>query len=128
MQTLVPEAGERNHNVCKDGVAPGALQLPLSSFYSLLISCQMMSLFSFVRTLSIQWRQWCKPPVWQNYMTQYWCYVGLFSIEILAMCPGGGWRTLSEWKAMFAKHGYSLEDVRAVGANMSLMCWGLTQA
>jgi hypothetical protein len=51
----------------------------------------------------------------------------LFSIEILAMCPGGGWRTLSEWKAMFDKHGYGLEDVKAVGANMSLMCWGLTQ-
>ncbi|BDA43824.1 probable mitomycin biosynthesis 6-O-methyltransferase [Coccomyxa sp. Obi] len=74
LQTLVPEAGDRDHNVCKDGVAPG-----------------------------------------------------LFSIEILAMCPGGGWRTLSEWKTMFAKHGYALEDVKAVGANMSLMCWGLTK-
>ena len=43
------------------------------------------------------------------------------------MCPGGGWRTLSEWKNMFAKHGYALEYVKAVGANMSLMCWGLTK-
>jgi hypothetical protein len=23
MQTLVPEAGDRSHNVCRDGVAPG---------------------------------------------------------------------------------------------------------
>ena len=52
---------------------------------------------------------------------------GLFSIEILAMCPGGGWRTLSEWKAMFAKHGYQLEDTKLVGANMSLMVWSLSQ-
>ena len=51
---------------------------------------------------------------------------GLFSIEILAMCPGGGWRTLSEWKAMFAKHSYQLEDTKLVGANMSLMVWGLS--
>lgn len=52
---------------------------------------------------------------------------GLFSIEILAMCPGGGWRTLSEWKTMFAKHGYQLEDTKLVGANMSLMVWSLSQ-
>ncbi|CAL5227239.1 g10163 [Coccomyxa viridis] len=74
LQTLVPEAGDRQHNVCRDGVAPG-----------------------------------------------------LFSIEILAMCPGGGWRTLSEWKTMFAKHGYQLEDTKLVGANMSLMVWSLSQ-
>lgn len=24
MQTIVPEAGDRDHNTCKDGVAPGA--------------------------------------------------------------------------------------------------------
>ena len=52
---------------------------------------------------------------------------GLFSIEIFAMCPGGGWRTLSEWKAMFAKHGYQLEDTKLVGANMSCMVWGRGQ-
>jgi hypothetical protein len=39
------------------------------------------------------------------------------------MCPGGGWRTLSEWKVIFAKQGYHLQDVKAVGANMSLMVW-----
>ena len=43
------------------------------------------------------------------------------------MCPGGGWRTLSEWKTMFAKHEYQLEDTKLVGANMSLMVWSLSQ-
>ena len=57
----------------------------------------------------------------------FYLFAGLFSIEILAMCPGGGWRTLSEWKAMFAKHGYHLEDTKLVGANMSLMVWSLGQ-
>ena len=40
------------------------------------------------------------------------------------MCPGGGWRTLSEWKTIFATQGYSLESSVAVGANMHLMVWG----
>ncbi len=70
----MPEAGDREHNVCKDGVAPG-----------------------------------------------------LFSIEILAMCPGGGWRTLSEWKTIFATQGYSLESAAGVGANMHLLVWGQTE-
>lgn len=30
---------------------------------------------------------------------------GLFAIEILVNCPGGGWRTLSEWEALFATAG-----------------------
>lgn len=52
------------------------------------------------------------------------CLAGLFSIEILAMCPGGGWRTLSEWKVIFETQGYSLESAVAVGANMHLLVWG----
>lgn len=48
---------------------------------------------------------------------------GLFAIEILAQCPGGGWRTLSEWKAIFATAGYSLKDVKPVGASMDMLIW-----
>ncbi len=36
MQTLVPEAGDRDHNVCKDGVAPG---MSLSSHMLAHLSC-----------------------------------------------------------------------------------------
>lgn len=70
LQTIVPEAGDRKHNVCKDGVAPG-----------------------------------------------------LFAIEILAQCPGGGWRTLSEWKALFDTAGFELKSMKGVGASMDLMVW-----
>ena len=28
LQTLVPEAGDRQHNVCRDGVAPGEFLVP----------------------------------------------------------------------------------------------------
>jgi hypothetical protein len=70
LQTIVPEAGDRSNNICKDGVAPG-----------------------------------------------------LFAIEILAQCPGGGWRTLSEWKEIFATANYSLKDVKPVGASMDLLVW-----
>lgn len=48
---------------------------------------------------------------------------GVFAIEILAMCPGGGWRTLSEWKDLFATQKYSLVDLKEVGASMHLMVW-----
>ena len=48
---------------------------------------------------------------------------GVFAIEILAMCPGGGWRTLSEWKDLFATQNYSLIDLKEVGASMHLMVW-----
>jgi hypothetical protein len=70
LQTLVPEAMDKSHNVCRDGVAPG-----------------------------------------------------LFAIEIFAQCPGGGWRTLSEWKTLFATQGYHLVDCKGVGASMHLMVW-----
>jgi hypothetical protein len=70
LQTIVPEAGDRSHNTCKDGVAPG-----------------------------------------------------LFAIEILAQCPGGGWRTLSEWKTIFATAGYSLKDSKPVGSSMDMLIW-----
>lgn len=48
---------------------------------------------------------------------------GVFAIEILAQCPGGGWRTLKEWKTMFAAHSYELVDLKQVGASMHLMVW-----
>ncbi|KAK9836012.1 hypothetical protein WJX81_006289 [Elliptochloris bilobata] len=75
LQTLVPEAGDRSHNVCRDGVAPG-----------------------------------------------------LFAIEILAQCPGGGWRTLGEWKAMFGAVGFCLQALHGVGASMHLMVWQRRQS
>ncbi|KAF6265260.1 S-adenosyl-L-methionine-dependent methyltransferase [Scenedesmus sp. NREL 46B-D3] len=68
LQTLVPEAGDRQHNTCEDGVAPG-----------------------------------------------------LFAIEILAQCPGGAWRTLSEWQALFSAAGLRLAANTTVGCNMNLM-------
>ncbi len=46
---------------------------------------------------------------------------GLFAIEILAQCPGGGWRTLSEWQEIFGSQGYQLEDSKGVGASMNLL-------
>ncbi|WIA10082.1 hypothetical protein OEZ85_010289 [Tetradesmus obliquus] len=70
LQTLVPEAGDRQHNTCEDGVAPG-----------------------------------------------------LFAIEILAQCPGGAWRTLSEWQALFSAAGLRLAGNTSVGCNMNLMVW-----
>lgn len=39
------------------------------------------------------------------------------------MCPGGGWRTLSEWKSLFATQRYLLIDTKQVGASMHLMVW-----
>ena len=50
-------------------------------------------------------------------------FVGVFAVEIFAMCPGGGWRTLSEWKALFATQRYRLIDLKQVGASMHLMVW-----
>lgn len=46
---------------------------------------------------------------------------GLFAIEILAMCPGGAWRTLSEWTALFQQAGMDLASSTDVGCNMNLM-------
>ncbi len=54
---------------------------------------------------------------------KYAVAAGLFAIEILAQCPGGGWRTLSEWKDIFATANYSLKDVKPVGASMDLLVW-----
>ena len=51
------------------------------------------------------------------------CDAGLFAIEILAQCPGGGWRTLSEWKTIFATAGYSLKDSKPVGSSMDMLIW-----
>ena len=48
---------------------------------------------------------------------------GLFSIEILAMCPGGSWKPLSEWEELFTTAKLKLESVKAVGCNMHLMCF-----
>lgn len=50
-------------------------------------------------------------------------FVGLFSIEILAMCPGGSWKPLSEWEELFTTAKLKLESVKAVGCNMHLMCF-----
>jgi hypothetical protein len=47
----------------------------------------------------------------------------LFAIEILAQCPGGAWRTLSEWQDIFQGQGLRLVDNKAVGCNMNLMVW-----
>jgi len=35
----------------------------------------------------------------------------------------GGWRTLSEWKILFATQNYDLVDLKEVGASMHLMVW-----
>lgn len=51
------------------------------------------------------------------------CAAGLFAIEIMAMCPGGAWRTLSEWKQLFQAADLDLASSTAVGCNMSLMVW-----
>jgi hypothetical protein len=48
---------------------------------------------------------------------------GLFAIEILAQCPGGAWRTLSEWEAIFRDQGMALVSNALVGCNMALMVW-----
>ena len=48
---------------------------------------------------------------------------GVFAIEILAQCPGGGWRTLNEYKELFASQNYHLVDMKQVGASMHLMVW-----
>ncbi len=48
---------------------------------------------------------------------------GLFAIEILAQCPGGAWRTLSEWRAIFEAAGMQLDSAESVGCNMNLMIW-----
>jgi hypothetical protein len=53
---------------------------------------------------------------------------GLFAIEILAQCPGGGWRTLNEWKAMFGAVGFCLQALHGVGASMHLMVWQRNQS
>ncbi len=54
-------------------------------------------------------------------------HAGLFAIEILAQCPGGGWRTLSEWKKIFESQGWGLHDLQRVGSNMHLMVWSNTR-
>lgn len=51
------------------------------------------------------------------------CCAGLFAIEILAQCPGGAWRTLSEWQALFSAAGLRLAGNTSVGCNMNLMVW-----
>lgn len=48
---------------------------------------------------------------------------GLFSIEIMAMCPGGSWKPLSEWETLFTEANLKLESVQGVGYNMHLMCF-----
>lgn len=50
-------------------------------------------------------------------------FAGLFSIEIMAMCPGGSWKPLSEWEELFTAAKLKLESVKAVGCNMHLMCF-----
>lgn len=39
------------------------------------------------------------------------------------MCPGGAWRTLSEWKGLFFEAGMELASSTDVGCNMNLMVW-----
>jgi len=51
------------------------------------------------------------------------CVAGLFSIEIMAMCPGGSWKPLSEWEALFTEAKLKLDSVQGVGYNMHLMCF-----
>lgn len=53
----------------------------------------------------------------------FFCLHRLFAIEILAQCPGGAWRTLSEWQDIFTGQGMRLVDNKAVGCNMNLMVW-----
>ncbi len=53
---------------------------------------------------------------------------GLFAIEILAQCPGGGWRTLNGWKTMFGAVGFCLQALHGVGASMHLMVWQRNQS
>ena len=48
---------------------------------------------------------------------------GLFSIEIMAMCPGGSWKPLSEWEVLFTEAKLKLDSVQGVGYNMHLMCF-----
>lgn len=48
---------------------------------------------------------------------------GLFAIEILAQCPGGAWRTLTEWEDIFDQAGLTLKSNTPVGCNMNLMVW-----
>lgn len=111
-QTLVPNAGDTANNVCKDGVMPGVVPLGVQA------SNIQVSLGAASAEL-LQW-SWLgvhapSPPAFCP---------GLFSIEILAMCPGGAWRTLDEWKELFGKQGFKLEDVKEIGASMHLMVWG----
>jgi len=51
------------------------------------------------------------------------CVAGLFSIEIMAMCPGGSWKPLSEWEVLFTEAKLKLDSVQGVGYNMHLMCF-----
>ena len=48
---------------------------------------------------------------------------GIFAVEILAQCAGGGWRTLSEWETLFGSQGFKLKDVKRVGCSMHLLVW-----
>lgn len=41
----------------------------------------------------------------------------------MAMCPGGAWRTLTEWQELFHAAGMDLSSSTAVGCNMHLMVW-----
>ena len=39
------------------------------------------------------------------------------------MCPGGSWKPLSEWEALFTEAKLKLDSVQGVGYNMHLMCF-----
>jgi hypothetical protein len=55
-------------------------------------------------------------------------FPGLFAIEILCQCPGGAWRTLSEWEDIFGSQGFALADNTRVGCNMNLMVFSKREA
>ena len=63
---------------------------------------------------------WDRPSIYVN-MTR--SVAGLFSIEIMAMCPGGSWKPLSEWEVLFTEAKLKLDSVQGVGYNMHLMCF-----
>jgi len=57
------------------------------------------------------------------YVSMTQSVAGLFSIEIMAMCPGGSWKPLSEWEVLFTEAKLKLDSVQGVGYNMHLMCF-----
>lgn len=109
LQTIVPEAGDRSHNTCKDGVAPG-----MPNHRTAFCGCPCLA----PRLV----RPHCRL-AGGTVTPEIVCDAGLFAIEILAQCPGGGWRTLSEWKTIFATAGYSLKDTKPVGSSMDMLIW-----